>query len=220
MNIKNAFNIMGLSGKVDNIELKKRFRELSKRYHPDLESGDANKMSLINAAYSVLCNELKTKKYLTIYEDNYNMFFEEQKEQKRVLLNLESIMILFNGGTIKLSDGQEKVELNLNNLRDFHIILSDKLKIKIESTGSNEKAVQVVETSVNCVFNGTKRIKFQRVEVEDALFGEKALISFSMYGKEKEITTKSDKLLFEIDFGVVYADFEVVRVKMGDTSSD
>ena len=41
-----------------------------------------------------------------------------------------------------------------------------------------------------------------------------------MYGKEKEITTKSDKLLFKIDFGTIDAEFEVVRVEMKDTSDE
>ena len=220
MNIKTAFSVMGLNGKVDNIELKKKFRELSKKYHPDLDGGDEQKMSLINEAYKLLSDELKVRESITVFEDNFDFYFEERKEKKKVLLNLESIMILFNGGTINLQNEQEKIKLNLENIKDFHIILSDKLKIKIKNAEGNAEITQILDSSVNCIFNGTKRIKFQRIEIEDALFGEKALIKFEMYGKEKEITTKSDKLLFKIDFGIIDAEFEVVRVEMKDTSDE
>ena len=211
---------MGLNGKVDNAELKKKFRELSKKYHPDLEGGDEQRMSLINEAYKLLSDELKTRQNITAFEDNFDFYFEERKEKKRVLLNLESIMILFNGGTLNLQNEQEKIKLNLENIKDFHIILSDKLKIKIKNAEGNEEITQILDSSVNCIFNGTKRIKFQRIEIQDAMFGEKALIKFEMYGKEKEITTKSDKLLFKIDFGIIDAEFEVVRVKTKDTSDE
>ena len=82
MNIKTAFSVMGLNGKVDNIELKKKFRELSKKYHPDLEGGDEQKMSLINEAYKLLSDELKVRESITVFEDNFDFYFEERKEGK------------------------------------------------------------------------------------------------------------------------------------------
>ena len=216
MNIKTAFSVMGLSGKVDSVELKKKLRELSKKYHPDLQGGDEKKMSLINDAYSTLSNELKNKEYLCVASDNFEDYFAEPKEKKRVLINLESIMILFNGGTINLRNEQEELKLNFENSKDFHIILSDKLNIKVQSVESEKEITYLKTESINCIFNGSKRIKFQRIEMEDALFGEKAEITFSILGKEKVITTKSDKLIFKIDCGIIEIELEVVRIEKKD----
>ena len=57
-----AYNVLGFSVEVDNKELKKAYRKLSKQYHPDMPTGDAQKFSLIAEAYSCLTDEdLKAK---------------------------------------------------------------------------------------------------------------------------------------------------------------
>ena len=83
MDIRTAFKVMDLCGKVDNNALKKKFRELSKKYHPDLQGGDEQKMSLINEAYKMITDELKNREYISVCESSYGISFEEPKEKKR-----------------------------------------------------------------------------------------------------------------------------------------
>lgn len=48
----NPFRVLGLSSQCTQLELKKRYRELSRKYHPDvLGTGNAEKFSEILIAY-------------------------------------------------------------------------------------------------------------------------------------------------------------------------
>ena len=53
MNYNDALSIFGLSSNFTKEELKKRYLELSKKYHPDL-NGDEEMMKNVNSAYEVL----------------------------------------------------------------------------------------------------------------------------------------------------------------------
>lgn len=62
----NCYEIMGLSEKASSKEIKARFRELSKQYHPDKNKGDeaaADKMKEINMANDVLSSSARRKGY-------------------------------------------------------------------------------------------------------------------------------------------------------------
>ena len=65
MSIKDYYKVLGVSEKASSIEIKKAFRKLAKKYHPDLNksSGAADKFKEINEAYQVLSDPEKRKKY-------------------------------------------------------------------------------------------------------------------------------------------------------------
>ena len=60
----NLYSILGISENATHSEIKKAFRELSKKHHPDV-SGDSEKMTDINFAYSILKDKEKRKLYDT-----------------------------------------------------------------------------------------------------------------------------------------------------------
>jgi molecular chaperone DnaJ len=60
--IKDYYKILGVDKKADNDAIKKAFRELSKKYHPDV-GGSEEEFKEINEAYSVLSDPLKRKQY-------------------------------------------------------------------------------------------------------------------------------------------------------------
>ena len=76
-----AVQIMQLCTKVTYRDLKNRYKELSKIYHPDMPEGDASKFDEITKAYKLL------KKYI----QNYRFSFDEKdfKEQYPPFLNME-----------------------------------------------------------------------------------------------------------------------------------
>ena len=66
---KNYYDILGVSKNASQDEIKKAFRSLSKKYHPDKNGGDDSKFKEINEAYDTLGDETKRKQY-----DNPNPF--------------------------------------------------------------------------------------------------------------------------------------------------
>src|SRR4030042_3305408 len=63
---KNYYKILGISKEASQDEIKKAFRQLARKYHPDLNQGDKNaeeKFKEINEAFQVLGNPQKKFQY-------------------------------------------------------------------------------------------------------------------------------------------------------------
>ncbi len=64
--MKDYYNILNISMEATNDEIKKAFRSLAKKYHPDRNKDDKDalrKFQEVNEAYEVLSNEASRKKY-------------------------------------------------------------------------------------------------------------------------------------------------------------
>lgn len=72
---KDYYNILGVSKNATKEEIKKAFRKLAHKYHPD-KGGDPQKFKEINEAYQVLSDDKKRKQYdqFGAYSDNMNGF--------------------------------------------------------------------------------------------------------------------------------------------------
>lgn len=60
---KNYYDVLGVSKTATQNEIKKAYRELCKKYHPDKHGGDDTKIKEINEAYSVIGDEQKRMEY-------------------------------------------------------------------------------------------------------------------------------------------------------------
>jgi molecular chaperone DnaJ len=60
---KDYYNILGVSKNASKEEIKKAFRNLAHKYHPDKKDGDAAKFKEISEAYAVLSDDEKRKRY-------------------------------------------------------------------------------------------------------------------------------------------------------------
>jgi DnaJ-class molecular chaperone len=60
---KDYYQILGLERGCSEDEIKKSFKKLALKYHPDKKTGDAEKFKEINEAYAVLSNPEKKKMY-------------------------------------------------------------------------------------------------------------------------------------------------------------
>lgn len=62
---KDYYNILGVDKKASKEDIKKAFRTLAHKYHPDKKGGDEAKFKEVNEAYSVLSDDKKRSEYDT-----------------------------------------------------------------------------------------------------------------------------------------------------------
>lgn len=61
--MKDYYKILELDKEASQDDIKKAYRKMSKKYHPDTSQGDDNKFKEVSEAYSILSDENKRKKY-------------------------------------------------------------------------------------------------------------------------------------------------------------
>ncbi len=71
MKNKNYYEILGVSKDASDEEIKKAFRKLAHKYHPDKKGGDETKFKEINEAYQILSDKQKRQQY-----DQFGQTFE------------------------------------------------------------------------------------------------------------------------------------------------
>lgn len=70
---KDFYEILGVGKNASDDEIKKAYRKLAHKYHPDKAGGDAEKFKEINAAYQVLSDKSKRSQY-----DQFGQTFDQR----------------------------------------------------------------------------------------------------------------------------------------------
>ena len=86
---KNPFKILGVEIHASEIQIKKAFGKLAKKYHPDHNSSEKQKFNEIINAYEILSNPIKKKKIRKAIQKRFKLskrksvFQNEFKNRRR-----------------------------------------------------------------------------------------------------------------------------------------
>lgn len=89
----NYYDILGISKEASYDEIKKSYRKLSLKYHPDKNGGEDTKFKEINEAYSVLSDPNQREDY-----DMKLLHGQHGSNNQNIPFNPEDIMNMFFGG--------------------------------------------------------------------------------------------------------------------------
>ena len=106
MDYKDYYKVLGVAKEATTDEVKKAFRKLARKYHPDVNPGDKKaeeKFKEINEAYEVLSDAEKRKKYDTL-GPNWQEQFGPQFNRRGTYTYRTTPNMNFDGGATGFSD--------------------------------------------------------------------------------------------------------------------
>ena len=147
MNYGAALRILGLDNSYTEEDLKKSYRNLMKKYHPDLhaKATEHEKLQLeqktkqINEAYEILAKSIKHRSNDTKSNTNYETSLEKTKKDaiNRLNIQLKNLKNFFNSDAFLYKDGEiqfieeaiESIGFCLDELAIFNIMRDLRAKI-------------------------------------------------------------------------------------------
>ncbi|RLD50996.1 MAG: J domain-containing protein [Bacteroidetes bacterium] len=186
MNFKNYYKVLGVSASSGEDEIKKAYRELAKKWHPDKNQGNntaEENFKEISEAYDVLSDVLKRKKFddfvkasqqhraysytskttysQTEYETEFSDFFKQFFKNKRKKRSY------FKGEDIR---GKITIDLKEAYLGSVRIINTSegKIRIKIKPGISSEKIIKVSGKGKKSKYGGDNGDLFIRIVVKNS----------------------------------------------------
>ena len=106
----NYYEILGVSKNATENELKKQYRSLSYKYHPDRNPTGSEQMQKVNEAYETLKDPIKKQEYDMSFINPLDILFEKMFRTKD---KTDPIEELFKGDFYqdKIEDLETKIEL-------------------------------------------------------------------------------------------------------------
>lgn len=109
------FNIKNISEESDKT-LKRRYKKLMLKYHPDNYNGNDNKAKELNLAYNELKNIVKGSEFLD-WENKQKL--EKENQKKVLVIKLNELIDIYKGNNVTI-DG---IKINSKNIRKHNIII-------------------------------------------------------------------------------------------------
>lgn len=189
MELHEALEIFGFKDgeDIDSTELKKRYRKLALKNHPD-HGGDADKFKDINEANSMLLNRLK------IFEQIKR--FKESQKVHAAIISLKDYISLYNGATFKLSDGYILKKGNVKSNRIF-----------IEIPYSIDISGYVIKSSTIVLYRIDDKYEIY-VDIPDVDITQERDVKIQMLDKQMQFKMIGYTMAINLNF------YDLVRVRL------
>lgn len=237
---KDYYQILGVDRKASAEDIKKAYRKLAHKYHPDKKDGDETKFKEVNEAYTVLSDQNKRTQYDQFgstggfsgaggFEGfDFSQFTQGQNIDLNDILNG-----MFGGGGFRRQRKGSDIAIDLEiEFKDSILGVSRDVKVN-RSDGSEEKLVVNIPPGID---NGEMiRYRGKGENITDGIPGDlyikihvkphkslvkegynliteiKVSISESILGTKKEIEGVEGKITVKIPDGVKHG--EMLRIK-------
>ena len=177
MNTEEALKVLGLYSITDmsQEELKKKYKMLMIKYHPDNTGGDDNKAKEISIAFKIINDTLTKMNYV-------------EEKNKSICISLDNLISIYNGKTIRNSKNNE---ISLSNIYNFNTLIDIKISVKY-----NNKII---------IYSETVKIRKDRefniaCNLQVSKLGQ-AYVKVKVYNMEKEITINYDSMAVKFNLG-------------------
>jgi DnaJ-class molecular chaperone len=123
--MEELYNILEISENSSEEEIKKQYRKLAFKYHPDKNNGDDEKFKKIQNAYEILTDDEKKREYLNNSDISINLndlFAQMFSIQKNTIVLKLSLYDILNGNTKEFITYTKSPCLfcNETGIKDYH----------------------------------------------------------------------------------------------------
>lgn len=189
------YAVLGLSEDATDKDIKTAFRELSRKYHPDVNRADeAREMhAKVSRAHEVLSDRQKRKMYDIRGEEGLEMLNKHNQMQHHRPQHQDPFASLFGGGggggSLKGQDSRSNVDIPLRDIYNgaTHVLTVQKQKICKVCKGSGGAKGSEMKTCSQC--NGAGHIT-QRIQLAPGFVQQSQGPCPKCGGKGKEIKQK------------------------------
>ncbi len=136
---ENYYNILGVNKSASGADIKKSYRKLAMKYHPDKTKGDTvseNKFKKISEAYAVLSDEHKRKQYDNFGSEGFRRRYSQEDIFKN--FDLRSVFGDFGQQNSRFSFGGFNFDGNQRSLRGSDLVYELPLVLREVAFGATK----------------------------------------------------------------------------------
>ena len=181
----NFYNILEVSHSATTKEIKKSYRSLAKKYHPDKNNGKYNDVQIknINLAYEILSDEkLRTEYDKTLLKENnwYELIQNIINNNKLHIINY-----LFD----LVYDDKSKLEMDINNMNFINILNNVKNKVNLDIKSN-------IEVNLEDIYYSKKINLLVKRNINKVFLNYSLDVDFDIYDEELTYENLGDSVLF------------------------
>jgi len=164
--------------------LKKKYRKLMTKYHPDNQGGNTELAASVSSAYSILKETVEKI-------EAYKAITESKKEKYNIIIPLSQLIKLYGGSKITLGNGEDKKEFGIKDVQKHGALIIIDTALTHNGFSYNFSTIQRWDISDNYKINCA-------IYVDNLVDEEK--ITVRLEDKVKDFSFSSQTISIKLSF--------------------